>query len=361
MVKKIIIAFIFLSFPLSALSFDKEVFYDSFLGIKFKKLNSKTYIGVYEITQDQWFKVMGTKPYTYVKGGNYPAETVSVSDIQKFITILNQNTKSKYRLPTVNEWLEAAGQVKHSKDVMCQKGNVYDLSGNNKYANGNMYFDCDDTYADIAPVGSFPPNENGYYDMVGNVKEWMCNSINDKTDSCAHLLGAARLAVAGSSHLDGPKDTKKVVKDDRTSLKASDLGFRLAIDLKHLNPEFTSQDGSIKVIVPEKNDEEEKEESQVQKPIAPEEEVVDDYVGYDDSDEFFNELEASIKDEKPVNKNGAINDDMLPSYYNDRPKHLPKPKEEVYEKKKLPEQYTDENQNQFRFLPFLRDAENSEE
>lgn len=355
MIKKIILLFVFLSFPLTGLSFDKEEFYDSFLGIKFKKLNSRTYIGVYEVTQDQWFKVMGTKSHAYAKGGKYPAESISVSDIQKFINVLNQNTKSKYRLPTVNEWLEAAGEIKHNKEEICTKANVYDVTANNKYGNGNMYFDCDDTYAETSPVGSFPPNEKGFYDMAGNVKEWMCNSINDKTDSCAHLLGAARLAVAGSSHLDGPRDIRKVVKDDRTSLRSADLGFRLAIDVKDINSEFTSQDGSIKIIVPEKQEIIEIKENATEPEIEEDMREDDGYVEYEDDQKILDELEANNK-KKSNNKNGAINDDMLPSYYNDRPKYMPKQKqkEEPYEKKRLPEEYSEDNQNQFKFLPFLR-------
>lgn len=222
-----------LALPLYA--FEKETFVDSFSGVEFKALNDKTYLAVYEITQEQWYKVMNTAPFTFNQGGLYPAETISIGDIQKFLNILNEKTNSKYRLPTVSEWREAAGDINFSRDNICSYANIYDISSNSVNRFGNAYFECDDKFPNTAPVGSFPPNSKGYYDLYGNVKEWLCNSESDRTNTCAFLLGAASLAVAGGGYSDGPKEMKYVIRDERTSLRFAGLGFRLAIDKSAIN------------------------------------------------------------------------------------------------------------------------------
>lgn len=233
---KILFAFVFLHiFALPLYAFDKETFIDSFSGVEFKALNNKTYMAVYEITQEQWYKVMNTAPFSFNQGGLYPAETISIGDIQKFLNILNEKTNSKYRLPTVSEWREAAGDVNFSRDNICSYANIYDISSNSVNRFGNAYFECDDKFPNTAPVGSFPPNSKGYYDLYGNVKEWLCNSESDRTNTCAYLLGAASLAVAGGGYSDGPKEMKYVIKDERTSLRFAGLGFRLAVDKSAVN------------------------------------------------------------------------------------------------------------------------------
>lgn len=216
-------------------AFDKPTFVDTYSGIEFKRLNNKTYLAIYEVTQEQWYKVMNTAPFSFNKGGKYPAETISIGDIQKFLNTLNATTKSNYRLPTVLEWKEAIGEVRISKDDVCVYANFYDISSNAVNRYGNAYFECDDTFPNTAPVGSFTANSNGYYDLFGNVKEWLCNSENDRTNTCANLLGAASLAVAGGGFADGPKEMKKIIKDERTSLRYAGLGFRLAIDALSVN------------------------------------------------------------------------------------------------------------------------------
>lgn len=226
--------------PLYATAFDKPVFVDSYSGIEFKKLNNKSYLAVYEVTQEQWYKVMNTAPFSFNKGGSYPAESISIGDIHKFLNTLNMTTQSNYRLPTVAEWKEAAGDIRINKDDVCYHANFYDISSNTVNRFGNAYFECDDKFPNTAPVGSFTANSKGYYDLYGNVKEWLCNSENDKTNTCANLLGAASLAVAGGGFSDGPKEMRKVIKDERTSLRYAGLGFRLAIDTSAINPNAVS-------------------------------------------------------------------------------------------------------------------------
>lgn len=212
----------------------KNGFKDIFTDMQFKRISSNKFLGVYEVTQAQWEKVMGENPSFFKNGDNYPVETISINDINKFLKRFNEETKSIYRLPTVAEWRLALGEVEF-KDIDCSLANIYDISSNNVNHFGNKYFECDDTYPNTSPVGSFSANEKGFYDMLGNVREWCCNSTADITNTCAPSAFAATLATVGGSFSDGPRDGKRIFEDNRPITKSSSLGFRLLIEEKNIN------------------------------------------------------------------------------------------------------------------------------
>jgi len=122
----------------------------------------------YEVTQKQWYDIMGSYPAgfepttTYGKGDNYPIYNVSWSEVQEFITKLNQKTGQKYRLPTEAEWEFAASGGTQSK--------AYKYSGSNVV--GDVAWNNSNSGSKTHPVGGKLPNELGLYDMSGNVNEW---------------------------------------------------------------------------------------------------------------------------------------------------------------------------------------------
>jgi len=121
-------------------------------------LTKPFYMGKYEVTQEQWFEIMGKNP-SREKGQKLPITNVSWEDCQEFIKKLNAKTNGGYRLPTEAEW-----------EYACRAGTTtaYSCGDNLKKSDANIDGDS------IKAVGSYRPNAFGLYDMHGNVFEW-CN------------------------------------------------------------------------------------------------------------------------------------------------------------------------------------------
>jgi formylglycine-generating enzyme required for sulfatase activity len=131
------------------------------------------YLGVYEVTQAQYEKVMGKNP-SHLQGakvGNentdLPVESVSWDDTVEFckkLSDLPEETKAGrlYRLPTEAEW-----------EYACRAGSkkFYSFDDEEGLLHEYGWFDrnsSDRTHT----VGLLEPNAWGLYDMHGNVWEW---------------------------------------------------------------------------------------------------------------------------------------------------------------------------------------------
>jgi formylglycine-generating enzyme required for sulfatase activity len=126
------------------------------------KIGKPFYLGVYEVTQQQWKDVMGDNP-SYYQGDDNPVETVSWEDVQEFIKRLNQKEgHSRYRLPTEAEWEYAARAGSTSTYYFGEE-----MSQLDDYA---WYYDNSENTSH--PVGQKRPNAWGLHDILGNVGEW---------------------------------------------------------------------------------------------------------------------------------------------------------------------------------------------
>ena len=140
-------------------------------------------MGIYEVTQEQYEKVMRKNPSGF-KGAKNPVEQVSRNDASEFCRKLSAQSGVEVRLPTEAEWEYAcragtttAYSFGDDGKVLHRYGNYRDRSNTDQLPwQGKAYGDGHDK---TAPVASFLPNAWGLHDMHGNVWEW-CQDWYDK-------------------------------------------------------------------------------------------------------------------------------------------------------------------------------------
>lgn len=168
-------------------------------------------IGAYEVTFDDWDACVadgGCRPVTDDHGwgrGRQPVINVSFEDVQAYLVWLNRATGSGYRLPTEAEWEYAAraGTTTPFSTGECITTEQANYDGTFAYGDCPTPGNVDVHRA--KPVGSYPPNPWGLYDMNGNLVEFVADCWNEgykgaPTDGSAWLEGnCGRRVMRGGS------------------------------------------------------------------------------------------------------------------------------------------------------------------
>lgn len=151
------------------------------------------YLGKYEVTQEQWEKVMTVNPSYFKNCPKCPVENVNWQEIQNFITRLNALGEGKYRLPTEAEW-----------EYACRAGaNTKYSFGEDESALGGYAWFSENSGNRTHEVGTKQSNAWGLYDMHGNVwelvQDWKGNYPNGAvTDPLGPANGSTRVGRGGS-------------------------------------------------------------------------------------------------------------------------------------------------------------------
>jgi serine/threonine protein kinase/formylglycine-generating enzyme required for sulfatase activity len=163
------------------------------------------YLGVYEVTQEQYKKVMGENPSGFAAGGSvtekvngldtrrFPVEMVSWEDARAFCEKLGRRSGRGMCLPSEAEW-----------EYACRAGTTLPFHSGSEL-NGTEANSIKGSLGRTCRVGSYAANPWGLYDMHGNVCEWCADwytadyyAKSPKHDPLNGDDGTARVVRGGS-------------------------------------------------------------------------------------------------------------------------------------------------------------------
>ncbi len=191
-------------------------------------LNREFYIGRYEVTQEQWIKVMGSNPSIGKSAGlQAPVENISWEEAMEFCFRLNEMEGwawkylqgFEYSLPTEAQW-----------EYACRAGSQSAYSFGNTLTAGQANFNGTGPVS----VGSYPPNVWGLYDMHGNVFELVLDrfhtySASPVTNPEGRETPTFRIARGGCWGSDDSKCRSAFRGGSPPGEKGQHLGFRVCL------------------------------------------------------------------------------------------------------------------------------------
>lgn len=200
-----------------------------------------------EVSQRQWQAVMGQEPgdQEFAQGPNHPIQAVSWTRALEFLNLLSRREGKTacyepvssdpvwkrgcdgFRLPTEMEFEYA---MRAGSSTAYFFGDAQDALGEHAWFGGN---------ADNAPhpVRQLVPNAWGFYDMAGNVWEWVWDRYATYPPAippryAGPVEGNKRVLRGGSFHDSGPELRSANRVADLEWRTARYRGFRVAIDLR---------------------------------------------------------------------------------------------------------------------------------
>jgi len=193
---------------------------------KLVKIAKAFYLSAFEVTQQQFEKVMGTGPWQdkrYVQEGpDYPAAYVNHNAAVEFCRKLSALEDVEYGLPTEAEW-----------EYACRAGTTTDFSfGDDASKLGQYAWYYENTWSIgekyAHRVGQKLPNPWGLYDMHGNLFEW-CQDWNLSEQDFDGPRGTGRRLLRGGSFVRKPNRVRSSARYTRDPGERSNInGFRPA-------------------------------------------------------------------------------------------------------------------------------------
>jgi len=214
------------------------------------RITKPFYLGVYEVTQGEYERVMGTNPSYFSRGGGgndrvsgldtsrFPVEMVLWEDAVEFCQRLStlpaeRSAGRKYRLPTEAEWEYAC---RAGTTTPFHFGSV--LNGRQANHDGNLPYGTSEKgpYLDRTTiVGNYSGNGFGLYDMHGNVWEWCADwydadyyANSPADDPKGPMSGSRRVFRDGSWEADA-RSCRSAIRGSGPARQLNCLGFRVAL------------------------------------------------------------------------------------------------------------------------------------
>ncbi|MDH7973234.1 formylglycine-generating enzyme family protein [Sphingomonas sp. AR_OL41] len=176
----------------------------------------------------------------HVQRDDEPALCVNWDDANAYVAWLSAKTGARYRLLSEAEWEYAArGGTTTARwwgdDVaaLCTHAN----GGDRNYAatmpaDKGANLGCSDGFARTSPVGHFPPNPFGLYDMLGNAWQWVADCFTPVPGAPAPPGPCAGRSIRGGSWHNGAASLRPAVRFSLPpTMRSSSLGFRVMREL----------------------------------------------------------------------------------------------------------------------------------
>ncbi len=206
------------------------------------RITKPFYLGMYEVTQSEYERVMGRNPSAFSSSGDrservsgsdtsrFPVETVAWKDAMEFCRRLSATDAERsagrvYRLPTEAEW-----------EYACRAGSNTKWSfGDSETSPGDYAWYSGNSDRKTHPVGQKKPNAWGLYDMHGNVWEW-CQDWRDADyyaasptdDPQGPSAGWLRVTRGGGGYYSARACRSAYRGRGTPDYRSRGLGFRLA-------------------------------------------------------------------------------------------------------------------------------------
>jgi formylglycine-generating enzyme required for sulfatase activity len=168
-----------------------------------------------------------SKP-SYTQGPRQPAVCMSYHDAEQYAAWLSKKTGQPYSLVSEAQ-REYAARGGSTGLFPFEPDANFEIS---KHAN---VYGPKDGYSYSSPVGSFPANAFGVYDMHGNVYEWVADCYHDSyhgapTDGSAWTeAGCERVSIRGNDWGEAPIFSRSGNRNNAYANNRGDwLGFRVA-------------------------------------------------------------------------------------------------------------------------------------
>jgi len=205
------------------------------------------WIGRYEVTQQQWKKMMGANPdyhcdepflwFFKLPRDQAPVTSIDWSDASKFCEMLTKverdagrlTSKFRYSLPSEEQWEYAC---RAGTETAYSFGN--ELNGKQANCDGQRPFGTllkGPYRAQTLDVGSFLPNPWGIYDMHGNVEEW-CESWCARSSDSEWFIKfrAENVPVRGGAWNNTAQDCRSAARNGYYPHVRSDvIGLRVVL------------------------------------------------------------------------------------------------------------------------------------
>lgn len=192
------------------------------------KLTKGYWIGITEVTHEQWEAIMGSNPSAYKEEGTkgMPVNGVSWDDCQKFVKKVSELSGHTFRLPTEAEW-EFAARGGHKADGLMYSGSIYveNVACYKSNSNGVPH-----------AVSAYMPNKLELRDMSGNVSEWVQDNFalykdSTYTDPCIELGDSVARVARGGNFLSPQAGVRTATRENyEKDSRLVTVGLRLVME-----------------------------------------------------------------------------------------------------------------------------------